>query len=118
MRTVQCRTGEVASTMRHYRKTEHWRQIRAEKLAEQRGECEQCGATWHLSVHHKSYAGLGDEKLDDLALLCRACHIREHSEFGAPTKNILPQFRSWAKVYAPYYRSVPTRIGLRRIDYV
>lgn len=32
---------------------------------------------WH--VHHKTYERLGEEKMDDLELLCSPCHNLEHA---------------------------------------
>lgn len=42
--------------------------------------CERCGARDHLEVHHKTYDHLGIEVLylDDLVVLCSACHMYEH----------------------------------------
>lgn len=50
--------------------------------------CEKCGKKYNpafLSVHHMSYAHLGSEleHLDELAVLCRTCHMKVHGIRGA-----------------------------------
>jgi 5-methylcytosine-specific restriction endonuclease McrA len=42
------------------------------------GKCERCGSTFRPQVHHLSYANLGNEKDNDLVLLCSKCHIVTH----------------------------------------
>ena len=41
-------------------------------------KCEQCGNTYNLSVHHLNYNNLGKEHPEDLKVLCKTCHEREH----------------------------------------
>jgi hypothetical protein len=36
-----------------------------------------------LDLHHKHYRTLGEEGLDDVELLCRACHDKQHFNYGA-----------------------------------
>lgn len=44
--------------------------------------CQKCnlrtGNTYNLCVHHKTYERLGQEKIEDLQLLCRKCHDELH----------------------------------------
>ncbi len=45
-------------------------------------KCQKCGAkNVELNVHHKTYDHLGDEwdYTDDVIILCRECHKREHT---------------------------------------
>ena len=47
------------------------------------GRCERCGkevnrVEWEAHVHHAIYRGRGRERLEDLTLLCLACHGAEH----------------------------------------
>lgn len=44
--------------------------------------CEECGATdVALHVHHLTYVNLGDEKDEDLKVLCEPCHKSKHPEW-------------------------------------
>lgn len=48
-----------------------------------RTECEKCGATEKLVVHHKDRTstrknGYANNEPENLIVLCRACHINEH----------------------------------------
>jgi len=62
---------------RDYISSERWREIRLEKLKSVDYRCERCGGM-AVQVHHKTYAHLGDESLDDLEALCKACHDEKH----------------------------------------
>ena len=37
-----------------------------------------CGKDAQLHVHHCTYANYGEERLEDLIMLCSACHERFH----------------------------------------
>jgi 5-methylcytosine-specific restriction endonuclease McrA len=67
----------------------HWQALRRRKLEQQKSElghncCEECGAQpaitreTALSVHHLTYERLGEELLEDLSIICRHCHDKEH----------------------------------------
>lgn len=74
------------SRHRHYRPASYetyigskrWRKKRAKALAHHGRVCVSCGATHRLRVHHKTYARLGNELMDDLQVLCVDCHANEH----------------------------------------
>jgi 5-methylcytosine-specific restriction endonuclease McrA len=59
---------------REYLKSEHWQEIRKEKLKEAGYKCESCGAKESLDIHHRHYRTLGHERMSDLQALCRPCH--------------------------------------------
>jgi 5-methylcytosine-specific restriction endonuclease McrA len=59
-----------------YLNSDAWRSIRAQVIHRDRGRC-RCGADGS-DVHHLTYQNLGNEKLEDLILLCRECHQTEH----------------------------------------
>lgn len=67
----------------HYRfkylKSEHWSNLRIEKLASVDACCKNCGRR-DLSndVHHLNYRNLYDVTLSDLVVLCRECHDLAH----------------------------------------
>lgn len=42
--------------------------------------CKNCKSTDNLNVHHKTYLNVGNEKEDDLEVLCITCHKRIHGK--------------------------------------
>jgi len=46
------------------------------KIINERKKCEKCGSKKHLDIHHKKYTNNGE----DLKLLCRSCHMKEHEK--------------------------------------
>lgn len=60
-----------------YRESPHW-QATSRRIRQFRRVCEKCLFPYELNVHHKTYATLGRERDDDLIVLCRSCHSREH----------------------------------------
>ena len=54
-----------------------WRDKR-DYIISLRKECEKCKSKKYLNVHHKTYETLGNEGDEDLILLCRDCHKKEH----------------------------------------
>ncbi len=60
-----------------YLHTKEWVSKR-NKIREERKCCELCGSTDKLQVHHLTYENLGNEKDEDLMLLCENCHNLEH----------------------------------------
>lgn len=66
---------------KEYIKSKEWKK-RRKKIFEKRGrECEQCGFGYYLHVHHKTYDNLGNEKDDDLQILCYRCHMSKHEKY-------------------------------------
>ena len=52
-----------------------WDVKRAERLELDNHECQVCGTSERpLQVHHRSYANLGNEQMDDLITVCSVCH--------------------------------------------
>lgn len=63
-----------------YLKTGHWQTLRKKKLRKAKGRCRECGTKYQiLHVHHKTYERRGEERLDDLVVLCAKCHAKAHS---------------------------------------
>lgn len=61
-----------------YIESKEW-QYKRTRILQQRGkQCEVCGIKHKLQVHHLTYERLGNEKDEDLKVLCWACHEREH----------------------------------------
>lgn len=70
----------------NYLKTRHWQETRERVIARAGGRCEECGSPHGLEVHHKTYARLGDERPNDLEVLCRYCHAERHALANATKK--------------------------------
>lgn len=70
-----------------YMRTAKWKKIRKAKLDQTRGQCEKCGS-WmgRKDVHHKTYDRLGNERLEDLIVLCTQCHEIEDERRAAEAK--------------------------------
>ncbi len=62
-----------------YLKTYHWAQTRDAALERAGHRCQVCNKTKSLNVHHRTYARRGNERPDDLTVLCRRCHELFHS---------------------------------------
>jgi hypothetical protein len=63
----------------NYLKSNEWKSIRLD-LLEIRGEkCERCASVNNLQVHHLTYDNLFNEAPEDLEILCRSCHKKEHN---------------------------------------
>jgi 5-methylcytosine-specific restriction endonuclease McrA len=78
------RTRYCTDNRRYYReeylKSDHWKQLRIEKLKQQNYQCEKCGEQRYLDVHHEAYHSLYNVRLDDLQVLCRKCHKEVHDK--------------------------------------
>jgi 5-methylcytosine-specific restriction endonuclease McrA len=71
-----------------YMKTTKWKKKRKAKLDQVGRRCERCGSvTGRIDVHHKTYERLGNERLEDLIVLCVRCHEIE-DELTADTEPV------------------------------
>lgn len=62
-----------------YMESEHWRELRMRKIRDVGSGCQCCTKkTLHPHVHHIEYRNFFDVTLDDLAVLCAACHDDFH----------------------------------------
>jgi replicative DNA helicase len=61
-----------------YRKTEQWQSLRGLALRRAGERCQVCNSADDLDVHHRTYARLGSEHVDDLTVLCHRCHSIFH----------------------------------------
>jgi len=86
----------------HYRfkylKSDHWQNLRLEKMVSVDARCKNCGAR-DLSndVHHLRYKKLYDVELNDLVVLCRGCHDLAHVALGAFRERIKNSVNVWKK---------------------
>jgi hypothetical protein len=55
-----------------------WAKRRAKAIRRAEGRCQLCNSKRQLTVHHRTYDRLGDERDADLTVLCRNCHERFH----------------------------------------
>lgn len=74
-----------------YLKSEHWIVFSNKIKRERDSKCEDCGieereATrrdrQHLNVHHLTYKNLGNEKPEDVVVVCHYCHLKRHGIEG------------------------------------
>lgn len=79
----------------------YWRQIREQALARDNG-CRLCGSLENLQAHHRTYARLGQESLDDLTTLCSECHdvVTDHQRRKRYTTRELPSVQDVASPVA------------------
>jgi hypothetical protein len=64
---------------REYMCSPEWMSLRDKVLKERGHRCEFCGsAMGRLEIHHVTYVRIGQELMDDLRVLCRFCHAKEH----------------------------------------
>lgn len=64
---------------RAYLKTEHWAALRQQAIDRDGTQCVQCGSSKNINVHHIRYRQtFWDTLLEDLKVLCRKCHAKEH----------------------------------------
>ncbi len=61
-----------------YLRTEHWETKKLEALERSHHKCQICGGTERLEVHHNTYENKGNEKPEDLIVLCKKCHKINH----------------------------------------
>ncbi|NIN36610.1 MAG: hypothetical protein GTO60_16565 [Gammaproteobacteria bacterium] len=70
-----------------YLQSDHWFIMRRKALKKAGFKCEQCGLgrdALPLHVHHLNYDNLGNEKPEDLQVLCAYCHRFEHEKANDP----------------------------------
>lgn len=63
---------------KEYLKTEHWKEVRIKKYKKKKRSCAICGSFEKLEVHHLTYNNIGNEKGEDLRVLCHRCHELAH----------------------------------------
>lgn len=70
-----------AMPYREYLRTPEWQAKRRAALARTGHRCVlDRSHTANLEVHHNSYERLGDERPEDLVVLCGPCHARHHDQ--------------------------------------
>ncbi len=62
-----------------YLLSDEWAQLKIDLFKYRGKECEKCGETKYLQVHHLSYKNIFQEEPEDLMILCKSCHKKEHN---------------------------------------
>jgi hypothetical protein len=57
-----------------YLRSPQWKEKRKAALARANYRCLMCNSPDNLDVHHRTYKNIGNEREEDLAVLCRTCH--------------------------------------------
>lgn len=65
---------------KNYLKTNHWKEKRKKVLKNAKFKCQLCSKTDNLHVHHNTYKNIGNEKKEDLIVLCEGCHKKFHDK--------------------------------------
>lgn len=61
-----------------YLNSPKWQAIRKRLYRKYEYRCDLCGSPKNLNVHHITYENLGEEKDEDLTVLCQKCHSKLH----------------------------------------
>jgi len=63
-----------------YLLSKSWALKRKKLKALRKYKCEMCNSIKNLHVHHLHYKNIFHEKMEDLQLLCKACHYKTHKK--------------------------------------
>jgi len=75
------RKGNYSKHYYAYLSSSAWQRKRVVVLNRAGYRCERCTSDAQpLHVHHKTYERLGDELPEDLTVLCKKCHEKEHQK--------------------------------------
>ena len=79
--TINSFKNLISRNYPQYLVTFHWRKIRKD-IIEKHKVCQKCGSKEKLHVHHFTYDNIGNEKEEDLILVCEDCHKKLHKIGG------------------------------------
>ena len=75
----QARSAQLYKMGAKYREEPEWQVRRVQALTRAGYKCQTCSRRdTTLDVHHNSYENYGDERPQDLVVLCRSCHQNVH----------------------------------------
>ena len=70
---------------KEYLQTGEWQSKRKTALKDADNKCQLCSVgDTELHVHHKTYERRGEELPEDLIVLCKKCHAKQHEKEIAP----------------------------------
>jgi len=72
-------TPWIPAEHKRYLKSHHWRLKKVEYFESRPRACYVCGVTEKIHLHHRTYANIWNEDLDDLITLCNVHHSELHS---------------------------------------
>ena len=67
---------------KRYLQSDEWKEKREKIMVFWDFKCALCFSPRGLQVHHRTYARVGNERLQDLILLCNRCHGKFHETLG------------------------------------
>ncbi len=76
---------------REYLKSEHWQRVRDSALERALRLCQVCNGPDGLEVHHRTYERIGNERSEDVTVLCDACHTLFHERMRPELKTVTIQ---------------------------
>lgn len=76
------RTNFSKSDAKEYMQSNKWKATRQLILLRDDYSCLSCSSKDRLEIHHITYKRMGNEKLSDLATVCRNCHQEIHDKYG------------------------------------
>lgn len=74
-----------------YIKSPEWHSLKIDIIQARGCKCERCNKKKHpakLQLHHLTYERLFNEESQDLMLVCRRCHMKEHGLIKKPVKKV------------------------------
>ena len=75
-------TGEIINNQNEFLQSKHWAMVKVSykriKDTKNKKNCEKCGSTSEISLHHLTYKNMGKETPSDLMFLCGKCHCEVH----------------------------------------
>ena len=72
------RTKQRLNAYKGYMDSLQWYRRRRRYLKQVGAFCRACGSTYIVTVHHMTYANIGNEPDRDLVALCKHCHVQYH----------------------------------------
>jgi hypothetical protein len=73
-----------------YLRSKHWRKLKRQAKNHHGRQCRHCRCLRRLDVHHLNYRNIFDVTVEDLEILCRKCHQKEHGSTPVVTVTTTP----------------------------
>jgi len=103
---------------REYLRSEHWKKLRWEAFKKYGYKCCRCASGVRVQPHHHTYRSPWTEcTVEDLMILCRACHRKEHGLKEEKVRN-RKRSKKWKKMIDRKRQSVLDKMNhLRRKNF-